>query len=207
MANDTPACAVFDCGRPVRAKSMCLKHYKRARTAANPHASFSPLEFGTMLNREGPVPAHRPDLGPCWEWAGSRNAGGYGLVPKELFGTRLAHRVALILHLGRAVGGVVMHLCDNPACARPSHLREGTHADNSADAVAKGRTRGGRYKQTLCINGHALVDENVRQITRSDGRRERLCIACRRERNKKQSERRKIARHERGLLRERKVLA
>ena len=33
----------------------------------------------------------------------------------------------------------VMHSCDNKICCRPSHLTAGTHAENMADLISKGR--------------------------------------------------------------------
>ena len=36
-------------------------------------------------------------------------------------------------------GAELMHSCDNPLCINPNHLRPGTHAENIAEAYAKGR--------------------------------------------------------------------
>lgn len=202
--NGTRTCIVASCDREEAAKGMCLMHYKRARAAANPGARFSLANLDDHLNHSADVPTHRPDIGNCWTWTGATNDAGYGVAPARFFGTRLVHRIALALKLGRPVIGVAMHECDNPSCARPSHLREGTQAENMADAAAKGRARGGRYDQTHCKHGHELTGDNVRLKTRHDGYSERLCMECRAINSKKQSARRKAARHERGLLRERK---
>lgn len=76
----------------------------------------------------------------CWPWVGRARRVGYGVFGKP---PRLAHRVSWSLNRGRDIprGQVIMHLCDNPICVRPEHLRLGTHADNIADKVAKGRHR------------------------------------------------------------------
>lgn len=52
-----------------------------------------------------------------------------------------AHRVALELRLGRPIrpGLVACHTCDVANCVNPSHLWEGTQAENLADMRAKGR--------------------------------------------------------------------
>lgn len=144
---------------------------------------------------------------PCILYEGTKNAAGYGVLPWEVHGSRLAHRAALANKLGRKVSGLVMHSCDNPPCINPEHLSEGTHADNAADAKAKGRTRGGRSDQTHCSKGHALTAENVilKPNARCKSGFERVCRACRAESNRKLAARRKAARHERGLIRKREV--
>jgi hypothetical protein len=91
-----------------------------------------------FTDRKGPIPAHRPSLGRCHLWTGSRFVSGYGDM-RVNGRNRLAHRVAFLVAEGRWPEPCGLHLCDNPPCVRRSHLREGTLAENSADMVAKGR--------------------------------------------------------------------
>ena len=190
-------CVVLGCSRQVSARTMCLMHYKRARRASEPRQGFSFARFDEYVDKGGPVPELRPDLGPCWEWTGARNAHGYGVIPKPFMGTRLAHRASLALDLGEAVTAeAVMHLCDNPACCRPSHLKSGTQRENLLDAKQKGRTRSGKEGMTECANGHARIPENTSRYMRPDGYIETKCIPCRKQWSKKLTRQRKTLRHE-----------
>lgn len=79
-------------------------------------------------------------------WTGHLVGWGYGQV-KSGGKIRMAHRVSYETHIGPIPPGMlVCHHCDRPACINPAHLFIGTHKDNVADMMAKGRDRfrGGR---------------------------------------------------------------
>jgi hypothetical protein len=82
----------------------------------------------------------------CWPWKGSRTASGYGQLNTGI--TRHNKYVRqLATHIALAIGGkakpspshVAMHLCDNPLCVNPQHLKWGTMSENSRDMISKGR--------------------------------------------------------------------
>ena len=73
----------------------------------------------------------------CWEWKGSFDKDGYG----KIF-CKAAHRFSWIESRNNEniKGAIIMHVCDNPSCVNPFHLRKGTYQKNSDDMVKKGRS-------------------------------------------------------------------
>lgn len=83
------------------------------------------------------VDKREPD--ECWLWKGSKNKGGYGQfnLPRKQDG---AHRISFQLHHRLLKPREhALHKCDTTACVNPFHLFAGSHLDNIADMVAKGR--------------------------------------------------------------------
>ncbi|NBS67959.1 hypothetical protein EBT31_03465 [bacterium] len=129
-------------------------------------------------NGEGPRPPGRPANTPevlwskvdkrgedeCWPWIGVKTKTGYGRVQINSL-NYYAHRVIYNLVYPGAINlkaprssdesGFLLHSCDNPCCCNPKHLRVGTHSDNMADKVARGRSpdfssgKGPRCKLTM----------------------------------------------------------
>lgn len=115
----------------------------------------------------------KPGSDGCVVWTGARS-GGYGsLCIKGK--TYRAHRLVWMINEGPIPAGFcVMHLCDNPPCVNPNHLKLGTHKENMQDRDAKGRNGYANY--THCVNGHELTPENT-VINKTIQRR--ACRKCR----------------------------
>lgn len=120
--------------------------------------------FWSKVNRNGPIPAHCPELGACWLWT-ANTVRGYGQFTYPLTsGPRrqahvYAHRFAYELTYG-PLGGPAFkacHRCDNTLCVRPDHLFRGTQPDNLADARRKGRLVNG-------LAARKLTDDAYREI-------------------------------------------
>lgn len=129
-------------------------------------------QFWESVRKDGPVPQHAPELGPCWVWTGPHDRKGYGRWSKTL-----AHRHSWELTYGPIEGDLwALHHCDNPPCVNPDHLYLGTVIENTRDAVERGRVYRPPLKE-ICSVGHAIEGDNLRVI-RSGSRTIRLCRRC-----------------------------
>lgn len=94
---------------------------------------------GTSLKERLEIRSNPNSATGCWDFIGNKNPAGYGqlTINRKTF---LAHRLSYALYVGPIPNGMhVLHRCDVRACMNPDHLFLGTHQDNMADKMSKGR--------------------------------------------------------------------
>lgn len=154
-------CIIDECGKRVvnKMRGLCNSHYHRYLDHGDPRGGNERpgRALVPLAERFWPKVDIRGD-DDCWEWQAARSTHfGYGIIG---VGSRItgdarietAHRVAWRLTYGEipesdvtAHGSVIMHMCDNPPCVNPKHLRLGTQLDNIADRHSK--RRDARHKE------------------------------------------------------------
>ena len=134
---------------------------------------------------------HIDDRG-CWIFTGAIQSSGYGCIALNGDGThQLAHRAAYQLLVGDIPAGLVIdHLCLRKNCVNPEHLEAVTVAENNRRARMAGLAvtpvqAARNAAKTHCKHGHPFDDTN----TRVDGRGWRMCLTCRRDRDRERYER------------------
>lgn len=141
--------------------------------------------FWSRVEKDGPLPSCRPDLGPCWVWI----AGGddYGLF-WDGDRTRGAHRIAYEEIVGPIPDGEELdHLCRVRRCVRPDHLEIIDHRTNTTRGV--GFVAANSVK-SVCAHGHPY--DLLNTYVNPSGSRE--CRTCMKDRVRRWTARRDAAR-------------
>jgi len=139
------------------------------------------------VDKHGPAPDHRPDLGPCWTWTGYTSGFGYGRVKLRSGAQRTAnaHRVFYECLVGPIPDGLQLdHLCRVRNCVNPDHLEPVTQRENVLRGVGLSAVNA---RKTHCSQGHPLSGDNLK--IEVSGRRR--CLACRREVDRRRDARRR----------------
>jgi hypothetical protein len=180
------SCSIEECDRPHKARGWCLRHYRQWLRTGNP-ISLAPHglckdstlieRFWEKVNKNGPIPPHRPELGPCWVWTASL-ARGYGSFWIQGVMTG-AHRWIYLKIVGPIPQPLELdHLCENKACVKvitdefgPAHLEPVNHREN----LLRGKTIVAiNAAKTHCPKGHPYTPDNT-YVSRSGFRECRIC--------------------------------
>lgn len=134
-------------------RKLCRKHYNQMRKERRLD-EFPVLSIDDVFDTRYEV----KETG-CWEWMGAKNSYGYGifLLPGER--PARAHRVMYERRVGPILDGmVIMHICDNPPCVNPDHLKVGTKLDNNRDRIAKRRGKYGLERKNTKLSDQDVLD-------------------------------------------------
>ena len=129
--------------------------------------------FWSKVDKNGPVPEHRPELGPCHLWTAGLDADGYGRF--GLNGrNRKAHVVSYEIQVGPIPSGLEPdHLCRVRRCVNDAHLEPVTRAENMRRGDGPALLRARQLAKTHCPQGHPYIGENL--IVRHGQRSCRIC--------------------------------
>ena len=166
-------CMIEGCDDKAGDSGLCGFHRSRRRRYGDPlggpryrrrRDATVEEKFWANINKNGPVPAHRPELSSCWVWMLGHYANGYGIVYGSGEGDAhtqyRTHRVAYELCVGPIPEGLeIDHLCLNHGCCNPDHLEAVTHAENGQRAWDTG-CQPERLPLTHCRRGHEMTPEN-----------------------------------------------
>lgn len=163
-------CSIDGCGRPYYGRGWCSKHYQRWFIHGDPNTLIVVRNSGSPEERFWAKVEKGPD---CWIWNGARSRLGYGSF-NDGTRTHMAYRYSWEIVVGPIPEGLVLdHLCRNPPCVNPAHLRAVTRQENTLAegslALAKKCT-----EKTHCKRGHEFTPEN----TYMEKGRKRRCRQC-----------------------------
>jgi hypothetical protein len=146
-AQGLTGCIIGNCGKKIRARGRCHRHYYIWYRATKG------TERPPALNLKRKTVAERfhekvTRLGPddCWPWKASAYKSGHGeffvspergKVPAHTFARELATGIPC------PAGREGCHRCDNPPCCNPAHVYYGTRQENVDDMWARGRSSHG----------------------------------------------------------------
>jgi len=110
------------------------------------------------INKNGPTPEGKAELGPCWLWTGIHTAKGYGLFWANKRQNRAHRFVYELLRKSVPQGNTLDHLCRNPICVNPEHLEIVTKLENTLRGEGPTAINA---KKKYCIHGHPFDEKNT----------------------------------------------
>lgn len=153
--------AQFDFGKKTRPSVLTIEEHHIVR-------------FWESVDKNGPIPLNRPQLGKCWNWMGPQDnqlrkgdhGGSYGRFRANRW-YYMPHRVAWVLANGEIPKGLVIdHVCRNRLCVNPAHLEPVTDKVNILRGVSFSAQNA---QKTHCINGHEFTPENTLRVKTRNG--------------------------------------
>jgi len=162
-----PICTIDGCKKTGKIRrGMCEMHYRRWRVwgdtnSVKRHANWIAIHEKDRI-KEKLFSQYTKDENGCWNWNGMKDDRGYGII-KFAHNAWRTHRVSAHVSWGFDLNSSlkICHKCDNRSCINPSHLFEGTQADNVHDMYEKKRSNPVHGEK---VNTAKLTENDVRKI-------------------------------------------
>ena len=170
-------CIIKNCNKEILNKknNLCIRHYSNLINYGDP----IPQRDKNLKDRIEKIGWKMTNVG-CWEWKGSINDSGYGVITIKRLGLikSRVHRLMVELKNNKKIpkDKVVCHKCNNPICINPEHLYIGTQQDNINDMCQS--KRHWAYNRTSCKNGHNLKLVGAIKKIKHNDKFENICIKC-----------------------------
>lgn len=176
-------CKINSCFTKVHSREWCKPHYDAWRRKGNPTTYKGDRSHLTAWEKIQEIGWTKTVSG-CYEYNGYRNKAGYGQFRSSNKLIRVHRMVYKNLVGDLSDEEVVMHLCDNPSCGEPTHLKRGTQSQNIQDMFFKNRHA--RANMLECKNGHIYPPNRPKNIAKNRCRvcaneNSRLCYARKRQ--------------------------
>jgi len=123
-------CEFEGCSQTQRAKKLCSGHYQQTARGEVLKPLGTKGRKPSAESKEAFFWSRVEKTDGCWNWTGSKTTLGYAIL-KYRGGVTGAYRFSYALAHGPIPeNGVIDHLCHNPGCVNPAHLRAASHAQN-----------------------------------------------------------------------------
>jgi len=129
-----PLCAFEDCNTRSFRRGYCKKHLNRLKA----EGVLKPINYRDFRDSFWARVEKGENPDDCWKWNGAKTVDGYGRINVKGKKTS-ASRLSYFIHHGHWPKDYALHHCDNPECANPKHIYDGTPKQNAADMVNRGR--------------------------------------------------------------------
>lgn len=117
-------CTQDGCSKLAKVRELCAWHYEKARRTGVFKRRTLEERFWAKVEKTE----------TCWLWTGTRTPDGYGKINIQHDGRSVkvyAHRVSFEMSSGEIPQGMsIDHICRQPSCVNPEHLRATTHKQN-----------------------------------------------------------------------------
>lgn len=133
--SETGECSVGGCDRPHHSRGYCVNHDRNQRRGWDLKPIQVQNHSESIEDRIWLYVLKDPESG-CWIWTRHTDSNGYGRFSYKNEYLSVHRTVWELLRSEIPDGKIMDHLCHNPPCCNPDHLRAVTYGDNNHNKIS-----------------------------------------------------------------------